>query len=166
MTHPRIDERDREAIASRVQAGETLQAIADDYEFTREWIRQIALSAGVVPSTVRAERKDMALASDAEGIVEDREEWVPPRFSKRPYTQGEFEAFLANYRPLLLTRWRAAQELPISRSGHARPLAQRCALCHEWKAWDLFYKDSSRPFGFSALCAACSLAKVRERRDV
>ena len=69
MTHPRIDERDREVIAGRVQAGETLQSIAEDYDFTREWIRQIALSAGVVASEVRADRKTGFLAGEADDLA-------------------------------------------------------------------------------------------------
>ena len=165
MTHPRIDERDREVIAGRVQAGETLQSIAEDYDFTREWIRQIALSAGVVASEVRADRKTGFLAGEADDLVADRERWVPPRFSKRAYTQGEFEAFIARYRHDLLDRWRVAQKLPISRSGHANPEGQRCAECHAWKSWDQFYKDASRPYGFDSRCSVCSLARVRARRD-
>ncbi len=134
----------------------TFAALGRKYGVSREYIRQLAQEAGTTGKGIREERRADALASEAELLVEDRESYVPPRWSERIYTRAQFERFLELNDTGLLIRWQAAQALPLSRSGHANPNGQRCTDCEVWKSWDEFYSDTSRVYGKSSRCQECA----------
>jgi transposase-like protein len=71
---PPIPEHDREAIfARRYLAGETLQQIANDFDITRERVRQILRRAGVPSLGLRpAHRRTMAPVSDLEREISQK----------------------------------------------------------------------------------------------
>ncbi len=153
----------KEAIVNRIMQGDANYAeLGRKHGVSREYIRQLAYQAGVTGREQRAERRDGRLSEEAESLVYDREMYVPPRWSERIYTRQQFEAFLEENDSALLARWRKAQALPISRSGHAHPNGQRCTDCEQWKRWDEFYLDSSRIYGRSSRCQECARAQAKE----
>ncbi len=153
----------RKTIILEVMAGPVSFAdLGRRYGVSREYIRQLAGTAGITGREMRREKRDNAMRAEAEFLVEDRERYVPPRWGQRIYSRAQFEAFLAETDHALLARWLKAQELPISRSGHANPDNQMCSDCHLWKGWDEFYLDASRTFGRSSRCAECAKIQTRE----
>ena len=154
----------KDEIAARVRGGETMQSVANAYGVSRERIRQIALTEGVTGASVRAENKRALMEYNALYIVLDREQWIPPRFSKRAFSQFEFESFLEMYQPELSKRWDAARSLPVSRSGRSDPQGQTCVMCEIHKPWDEFYSDRSRPHGKAVRCRPCAKQHADEIR--
>ncbi len=152
----------REAIVNRVMQGDVNYAdLGRKHGVSREYIRQLAYQAGVTGREQRAERREDRLSEEAEMLVEDREQYVPPRWGERVYTREQFEEYLAENDPDLLHRWNDAQTLPLSTSGHATPDHQRCTDCKVWKPWDEFYDDASRIYGRSSRCAECAREQAR-----
>lgn len=148
---------DREAIIRAVFTSQlTFAELGRKHGVSREYIRQLAQEAGTTGKELRDERREDALSAEAELLVEDREYYIPPRWSERTYTRVQFETFLGLNDAGLLIRWQAAQALPLSRSGHATPNNQRCPDCEVWKEWDDFYSDTSRVYGRSSRCRLCA----------
>lgn len=143
-------------IAARVKGGETMQSVANAYGVSRERIRQIAYMEGVTGASVREQRKRDQIEIAALNIVIGREQWIPARFSRRPFTQHEFETYLEAFAPKLYDRWLVASAMPVSRSGRADPQGQVCVMCDEHKPWGEFYSDTSRPHDKAVRCRSCS----------
>lgn len=143
----------------------TFADLGRKYGVSREYIRQLANDAGTTGRELRSEKLEDALSAEAEDLVVDRESWVPPRWASRIYTRAQFEAFLKKYDKGLLKRWKAAQALPLSRSGHAHPETQRCTDCKLWKPWEAFYSDTSRVYGKSSRCQDCAKTQAREQYE-
>ncbi len=157
-----LTSKQRDAIIAAVLTNQhTFAALGRKYGVSREYIRQLANDAGTTGRELRQEKMEDALSAEAEYLVEDRESWVPPRWAGRIYTRVQFEAFLKKYDKGLLRRWKAAQSLPISRSGHANPNGQLCTDCEVWKGWDDFYSDTSRTYGKSSRCQDCARDQAR-----
>lgn len=151
-------------IAGRVKGGETMQSVANAYGVSRERIRQIALLEGVTGASVRERRRNDQIEASISDIIERREQWIPARFSKRPFTQVEFETHLRSLDPKLYQRWLLADSRPISRSGRADPTGQICVMCNVHKPWDEFYSDRSRPHNKAVRCVECSKRHADEIR--
>lgn len=153
----------REAIVNRIMQGNANYAeLGRKHGVSREYIRQLANLAGVTGRAQRAERIEAAISDEALLLVEDREQYVPPRWGERIYTRAQFEWWLHQNDHELLKRWESAQTLPLSRSGHATPFNQRCTDCKLWKQWGEFYADSSRIYGSSSRCQECAREQARE----
>lgn len=159
-----MDDIAKQELVDRVLGGESMQSVALDLGMSRERVRQIALEFGVTGTSVRAFKKKRQIEADAAEIITLRKRWVPPRFSKRPYTQAEFEAHLKMSDPGLYAEWIEAEQLPLSKSGHADPNGQRCSDCHQWQGWDRFYSDKSRRYGKSSRCVDCARKNADETR--
>lgn len=159
-----MDDKQKQFLVDRVKAGESMQAVAYEHGISRERVRQICLEFGVTGASVRVDRRNAAIEADAPGIIGRRQQWIPARFSKRPYTQAQFEEHLAAWNIDLYTAWREADKLPVSKTGHADPQGQRCSDCHQWQAWDRFYGDRSRPYGKSSRCIPCAKKNADETR--
>ncbi len=159
----KLSSKDRESIVNTIMQGDANYAdLGRKYGVSREYVRQLAYQAGVTGREQRADRREDWLSEEAESLVEDREYYVPPRWSERRYTRAQFEWWLGINDPELLKRWDAAQKLPISNSGHATPDNQRCTECGVWKPWDKFYSDLSRIYGKSSRCQLCAKDQARE----
>jgi Sigma-70, region 4. len=159
-----MDDKEKQALVDRVLDGETMQSVALDLGISRERVRQIALEFGVTGASVRILRRNRQIEVDAPEIITLRGHWVPPRFVKRPYTQSQFEEHLKVSDPGLYAEWIEADQLPLSKSGHADPHGQRCSDCHQWQGWDRFYSDKSRRYGKSSRCVDCAKKNADETR--
>ena len=151
-----LTETQQREVVDRVLAGESMASIGRDVGLSRERVRQLALAAGVAGRRVRLSRREQRIRDAALEIIEGRENWVPARFRGRGFKQPQFEAFLETELPELYSRWIAADQLPVSNSGHANPTQQRCIDCHQWKPWVSFYGDKRATFGKSLRCIKCA----------
>ena len=153
---------DRRRIHTALDSGkDSFAEIGRRYGVSREYIRQLANEEGITGQDRRRDIRHAVISLEAEFLVEDREQYVPPRWSERVYTRAQFELWLGINDKPLLKRWKAAQKLPLSRSGHASPTNQRCTDCGLWLPWSEFYSDTSRVYGKSSRCQDC--AKIQAR---
>lgn len=160
-----LSEKDRAAIIAEALTGlTTFAAIGRRFGVSREYIRQLAAEEGIIRRVQTAERRADKISEDVLAIIADREQWVPARWAKRPYTKAQFLEWLMSHDEKLHQRWRDADELPTSRSGRANPDEQQCIDCDEWFPWHRFYPDKSRPFKKSARCKECARAQAKEAR--
>lgn len=161
-----LSEKERAAIIDEALVGlTTFAAIGRRFGVSREYIRQLAAEEGIIRKVQTAERRADRISEDALSIIADREQYVPARWAKRPYTKQQFLAFLMTHDRKLYERWLDADELPISRSGRANPDEQQCVDCDNWYPWSGFYPDRSRSFNRSARCMECAKAQAKEARS-
>jgi hypothetical protein len=165
----KIDKAEHETIAARVKRGDKLRLIGDDYGVSRERIRQIAADAGVTARRVFKKDLNERISEDAVQIIEDRENWIPARFSTRGFTRKQFELFLIDHNRPLYDRWYYATLLPSSSTGVATPNGRKCVTCHLRKPWSEFYSSKHGINGKSQRCVPCTKEMAdffRRKRNV
>jgi hypothetical protein len=152
----KIDKSKHETIGARVKRGDRLQTIGDDYGVSRERIRQIAKEQGAVPNEITIEKRNLLIADVALEIIEEREQWIPSKFSERGFTRKQFESFLEGHNPKMLERWKFADTLPISSTGVADPNGRVCTTCRVRKPWGEYYHSKVGINGKAIRCAQCT----------
>ena len=165
----KVDKDKHAVIVARVMRGDKLSTIGDDYGVSRERIRQIAADGGVTARSVRRAALNERIQDAALQIIEDRESWIPARFSKRDFTRKQFEVFLIDHNSSLYDRWYYAELLPSSSTGVANPNGRKCVTCHLRKPWSEFYSSKHGINDKSQRCIPCTKTMAdhfRRLRDV
>lgn len=155
------------SIAQRVLAGETYQSISEDYDVTRERIRQVALEHGVV--SIRKERYDPKILAVVDEVIFRRLQYRPIAtiFEELdlPFHHQFFERRLKELDGTLYAEWMLAKESPYSHTGRKTPDGQVCIHCREYCAWDDFYADHTHRGGKGDRCKECAKRIVKEYTD-
>jgi len=163
----RVPFSDYEEITWRVMCGETLQQVGDDYEVTRERIRQIVKRFGIFPGELQYARMQMRVRKHVEEIIYHMESWHPVRWGNYGLLRPVFERHLKlddypDYAELWF-RYVVAQSNPYS--IRCCPDGRVCARCKVWSPWDNFYADKNLTNGKAQTCIPCARFAVESYHD-
>lgn len=163
----KIQPGDHEDITWRIICGETLQQVANDYDVTRERIRQIVVLFGIYPKELRYAQTQMKVRKYAEEIIYHMESWHPIHWRSYGISRSAMERHLKlddypEYSDLWY-RYVLAGNNPYSKN--ACPDGRVCNRCKVWHPWEDYYADKNGVNGKGLSCKECNKRIVKVYHD-